>query len=350
MCIFVHDFYIYDKIKANTTNFKEVIKMTKKRSTKSALLMSALSLLLCVSMLMGTTYAWFTDSVTSANNIIKAGNLDIELKYAKIVDGAIIGWDLVQDKGNIFDQNALWEPGRVEVVYLEVSNLGDLALKYQLGVNIAKPEIPGVNVKGEEFKLSDYLVFSVVKLADIPTTPYTREEAMQAAGSAMGLKDYNGTTTPLEVGGFDYVALIVYMPETVGNEANYRGNAVPTIELGINLYATQQNAEEDSFGKDYDEGANHSKFKVTTANDLQNAINEANPGDVIEVLEDLSITKAIEIPAAATTFSMRSTPAPIVIDLNGKNITIEAAYDDNNYTASSAIVNYGNAVFEYSRR
>jgi predicted ribosomally synthesized peptide with SipW-like signal peptide len=55
--------------------------MTKKRSTKTALLMSVLSLFLCFSMLLGTTYAWFTDSVSSANNIITAGNLDVVLEY-----------------------------------------------------------------------------------------------------------------------------------------------------------------------------------------------------------------------------------------------------------------------------
>ena len=317
--------------------------MTKKRSTKSALLMSVLSLVLCLSMLTGTTFAWFTDSVTSANNKIVAGNLDVELKYAKIEDGAITGWETVQGKDNIFDKNALWEPGRVEVVYLEVSNLGSLALKYQLGVNVAR-EIPGINVSGTTFSLSDHLVFKVVDLAAKPTTAYTRAEAAQVAGEVKGLKDYNGTTTPLEVGVFDYVALIVYMPESVGNEANYRGTEIPTIELGINLYATQLAAEEDSFGPDYDEGANHTEFKVTTANDLQNALNEATSGDEIDLVSDLVLTKAIEIPAAATTFSMRSTPAPIVIDLNGNNITIEAAYDENNYTASSAIVNYGNVV------
>ena len=53
--------------------------MTKRRSTKNALISSVLALVLCFTMLLGTTYAWFTDSVTSATNIIAAGNLDIEL-------------------------------------------------------------------------------------------------------------------------------------------------------------------------------------------------------------------------------------------------------------------------------
>ena len=229
--------------------------MTNTKNTKRALLSSVLALFLCFAMLLGTTYAWFTDSVTSANNIIKSGNLDIELEYAKVVDGAITEWDTVAGKDNIFDKNALWEPGRVEVVYLKVSNLGTLALKYQLGVNIVN-EIGGKNVAGEDFKLSDHLVFKVVDLATEPETAYTREEAVAEAGNVKGLKDYNSDTTALEVGGTDYVALIVYMPENVGNEANYRGDAIPTITLGINLYATQQMSEKDSFGdNNYDEYA-----------------------------------------------------------------------------------------------
>lgn len=228
--------------------------MTNLKTTKGALLSSVIALFLCFSMLLGTTFAWFTDSVTSANNVIKSGNLDIELEYAKVVDGDITEWNTVAGKDNIFDKNALWEPGRVEVVYLKVSNLGTLALKYQLGVNIVN-EIGGKNVAGEDFKLSDHLVFKVVDLATEPDTAYTREEAVAAAGNVKGLKDYNSVTTALEVGGTDYVALIVYMPENIGNEANYRGDAIPTIELGINLYATQQMEESDSFVNNYDEFA-----------------------------------------------------------------------------------------------
>ena len=119
--------------------------MTNKRTTKRALLFSVLSMLLCVTMLMGTTYAWFTDSVSSTNNIIKSGNLDVELEYLK--DGK---WVAVGEDTNVFS-NQLWEPGHTEVVYLKVSNVGSLALKYNLGVNIAK-EIEGTNVAGEAFK------------------------------------------------------------------------------------------------------------------------------------------------------------------------------------------------------
>ena len=86
------------------------------KKTKFALLQSVIALLLCVSMLVGTTFAWLTDSVTSGNNIIAAGNLDIELEY---LDGST--WKKVNESTNVFKNDTLWEPGHTEVVYLKVS-------------------------------------------------------------------------------------------------------------------------------------------------------------------------------------------------------------------------------------
>ena len=156
--------------------------MTKARSTKKALLMSALSLLLCFAMLIGTTFAWFTDSVTSANNIIKSGNLDVELEYWNGTD-----WVNVNGKSDILT-NKLWEPGVTEVAYLRVANAGSLALKYQLGINIVS-ETAGVNAAGDSFKLSDYIQFGVVEGIDVdaatkaPVTYATREAAVAALQS-----------------------------------------------------------------------------------------------------------------------------------------------------------------------
>ena len=261
--------------------------MKKSYSTKKSLLLSVVSLFLCVAMLAGTTFAWFTDSVASKNNIIVSGNLDIELEYKTVRNGVLsTEWETVSDRDDVFDPNAYWEPGRVEVVYLKVSNLGSLALKYQLGVNVVNDN-PGTNVDGDTFYLSDYLVFKTVILDEEPTaSTYTRDTAV-VDGDAMGFKDYNGKTTALEaksddptVNDEDYVALIVYMPETVGNVANHKKSDDPlnpakyaaSIEFGISVLATQYTAEEDSFGDDYDEDAWHEKFKVTSAADLNAAL------------------------------------------------------------------------------
>lgn len=221
--------------------------MTNKKTMKRSLLLSALSLVLCISMLVGTTFAWFTDSVSSKNNIIKSGNLDVELYYS--VDGE--NWAPVDEDTNVFS-NQLWEPGHTEVVYLMVKNEGSLAMKYDLGINIAS-EVAGVNVAGQEFLLSDYIMYNVLEYSGAYAN---RDAAREAAeNGATKLNVTNNKNGYLASGAERVVAMVVYMPETVGNEANYRGTQVPTINLGINLFATQHMSENDSYGPDYDGGA-----------------------------------------------------------------------------------------------
>ena len=109
--------------------------MTKK-STKRSLLLSVLALLVCASMLVGTTFAWFTDSVTSAGNIIKSGTLDVTMDWfdgTKAVP-AVNSTDWKDaSTGAIFDYT-LWEPGYTEVRHIKIENKGSLALKYQLSI------------------------------------------------------------------------------------------------------------------------------------------------------------------------------------------------------------------------
>ena len=126
------------------------------KNTKKSLLTSALCLLLCMSMLVGTTFAWFTDEVKSGNNIIAAGNLDVNLYWS--TNGA--DWTPVDADTNVFKTGTLWEPGHTEVVYLKVVNEGTLALKYNLDV-IVVSEVPGTNVANDPFKLSDYILYNV---------------------------------------------------------------------------------------------------------------------------------------------------------------------------------------------
>lgn len=310
------------------------------KNTKKALLTSALCLLLCCSMLIGTTFAWFTDEVKSGNNIIQSGNLDVELEYAKVVEGEPTTWATVAGKTEIFNPDALWEPGHMEIVYLRVSNLGTLELKYQLGVNVAD-EHPGITVdengQDKAFKLSDYLVFKVVEIEKDKVGTFTRENAIEA-DDELGLKDYNGETKALDPKGgendMDYVALIVYMPTTVGNEANHKtGTDAPMIKLGINLFATQKDAESDSFGPDYDEDAWHPEMKVYSAQDLQAAINNGETN--IKLMDDIELTGPIVIPAPVTGRSAAVEPTPIVINLNGKTLSNPNGY---------VIENYGNVV------
>ena len=116
-----------------------------------------MALLLSFTMLIGTTYAWFTDSVSSANNTIAAGSLDVSLEYWNGND-----WADVEGSSELFDKNALWEPGYCQVVYLKIANEGTLALRYNLGVNIVS-ETLGKNVLGDQLKLSNYIYMDAVK-------------------------------------------------------------------------------------------------------------------------------------------------------------------------------------------
>ncbi|MBQ9099292.1 MAG: hypothetical protein IJY50_07680, partial [Clostridia bacterium] len=224
--------------------------------TKRSLIFSIVSLILCLVMLTGSTFAWFTDSITSGKNVIVAGNLDVELEYLN-ADGK---WESVEGKTDLFDQNALWEPGHTETVYLRVVNLGSLALKYKLGLNIAD-EIGSMNVLDKEFKLSDFIRFGAVNDVEAPYAD--RAAARDAVKEATLIRE--GFTTANSINAGDpaqYVVLVVYMPETVGNEANYKtGCAVPKIELGVTLVATQMTDESDSFGNTYDEKAEFPEMK-----------------------------------------------------------------------------------------
>jgi predicted ribosomally synthesized peptide with SipW-like signal peptide len=223
--------------------------MTNAKNTKKTLLMSMLSLLLCVTMFIGTTFAWFTDSVSSANNIIKSGNLDVELEYWNGTE-----WVSVDGKSDILT-NTLWEPGVTEVAYLRVANAGSLAFKYQLGINVLG-ETAGKNANGDDFRLSDYILFDVIEGVNGQTGPYANREAAVAA-VANGKRISAGYTKAASMIADEelYLALVVYMPTNVGNEANHDGVNKPEIKLGVNIFATQLEYEEDSFGTDYDNGA-----------------------------------------------------------------------------------------------
>lgn len=231
----------------------------KKNQTRRALLMSALSLLLCVSMLVGTTFAWFTDSVTSGQNTIAAGNLDVELYYTASVDVAADpdsnAWVKVDSNTDVFGYDN-WEPGFTKVVYFKIVNEGSLALKYKLAADVYS-EKPGTNKAGAEFNLSDHLYTAVVPVGSTRDQILAMNGTKLNANFAMGngslvaKANENGTDKATAV-----VGLAIWMPTTVDNTANHNGNA-PEIVFGINLLATQYTSEEDSFDANYDQDARY---------------------------------------------------------------------------------------------
>lgn len=222
------------------------------KNTKTKLISSVAVLLICFAMLIGSTFAWFTDSASTGVNKIQAGNLDVEVKYSK--DGS--NWHDLEDTESLFSGD-LWEPGHTEVVYLEVKNEGSLAFNYKVMLTPIT-ENGGINVYNENFKLSDYLKFGTTTPSETLTTFADRDVARTTVnGNAKGLnQDYLTKSSSITAGDEEYLALVVYMPEDVDNHANAKpGTAAPSIDLGIKVVATQVENESDSFGTDYDTGA-----------------------------------------------------------------------------------------------
>jgi predicted ribosomally synthesized peptide with SipW-like signal peptide len=107
--------------------------MTNSKTMKRALLTSVIALVVCFSMLVGTTFAWFTDSVTSSGNIIQSGTLEVAMSWAegaKDPSATDTTWTNAE-AGAIFN-NTKWEPGYVEARHLKIENKGTLAFKYKL--------------------------------------------------------------------------------------------------------------------------------------------------------------------------------------------------------------------------
>ncbi len=299
--------------------------MENSKSTKRALLTSALALLMCVTMLVGATFAWFTDTASTGVNKIQAGNLNIELAYKNSTTG---GEFKKADKSTlVFDEGALWEPGHVEYVVLKVSNAGSLALKYKLGINIAN-EVGSTNVYGNAFNLSDYIRFAVL---DGDQSGLDRDNLVTAATDSKLIKEGYTAENHLMATGTDnsqkVVTLVVWMPTTVGNEANHlTGKSAPSIDLGISVVATQYTHENDSFNNQYDKDAPLDFEPVSTAAELKAA---ATNGKNVQLTQDVTLTDALTFNNAVT------------IDLNGK--TLSSSLNSGGYslktTADATIVN-----------
>lgn len=233
-----------------------------KKSTKRALLSSVFALVLCVAMLVGSTFAWFTDTASTGVNKIVSGKLDVELEYSYDMSE----WKTATSSTKLFNDSTLWEPGVTEVVYLRVKNAGSLALKYTMGLNSNVGFSAGENVAGKPYSVGDYLKMGTAVVSEKLAN---REAAWAAvAGNADAIK----TRKPfvegmpvLEAGKTtDPIALVIYMPTEVGNEANAGAKASYVYRLGVEVNATQATVESDSFNNTYDKKA-PTKFKADSS-------------------------------------------------------------------------------------
>lgn len=237
--------------------------MTYKVSTKKALLMSLLSLLLCCSMLIGTTFAWFTDEVISADNVIKSGTLKAQLWYSDEWEGDTTAWNDAS-KGKIFNYQ-YWEPGYTDIKYIKVANIGDLAFQYQL--SIIPCHIPAFGEKNLAdvidvyfFNAEDFATDAIGRddltnanrlgtLTELMTTGFQNLEGKLLPADGVGATDVNANEDANTPRGEVSFCIVLKMKESAGNEYQ-------NLEVGggfsVRLLATQYTWENDSIDHEYD--------------------------------------------------------------------------------------------------
>ena len=204
----------------------------KKNTTKRSLLASVLALVMCVTMLVGTTFAWFTDSASTAVNKIESGTLHVDIvdKDGNSLDGKTLSFRDVNKNADI-----LWEPGATFALdSFRIVNTGKLALKYKVIIN-------GVNGNAKLLEAIDFFV----KIGDAAKVALADWEGIL-------LPEGKTATTDNEVvGATDFITISGTMKKEAGNE--YQGLSIDGI--GITVVATQYTYEYDSKGNLYDKDA-----------------------------------------------------------------------------------------------
>ena len=313
-----------------------------KTNSKKALLSSAFALVLSIAMLIGTTFAWFTDTASTAVNKIQSGNLKVGFQYwngEKYVDAK---------DATLFSEETLWEPGHTEVVYLKVINQGNLALKYRLNTINTFEYQYAKNSDGNQILLSKYLKIGIADGKNAAEGVYaTREEAIAAA--ADNLVSYDSCTkdntllpATTDSESANYFAFVVYMPTDVGNEANWDKNVrgsygAPWIRFNLALNATQARYENDSFDNKYDEGVPYPLAGVDangTGNVIYDELEKQNP----------SILLGADAARSFGWFVRYTT----TINLNGHSMTTNGYQSVIDVTANGNLVITGNGTLDAS--
>ena len=275
--------------------------MTNRKSTKRALLGSVMAMVLCLAMLVGATFAWFTDTASTGVNKIQAGNLDVQLQYATAWDenGNVTTWADAQGKQLEFKKAAgaeneavLWEPGCTYALpELRVVNKGNLALKYKVAIT-------GINGSA---KLNDVIDWTIND-ADINLTEMQLKAGEE--GAAFTIKGH--------------------MQESAGND--YMNESIDSI--AITVVATQNTVESDSFNNTYDANATYPVVAVGDVN---------TDGDTVIQDREKDPTVIATIPAGSTDAGKLTlvkaegqTPANIEIVTGTDAVTTEVRLEDQN--------------------
>lgn len=275
------------------------------KSTKRTLLTSVLSLFLCFTMLVGTTFAWFTDSASTAVNKIQAGTLDVQLldENGNSLEGQTLAW---QKATGHESEEVLWEPGcTYKLQPITIKNAGNLALKY-------KVIISGIN--GSE-KLNEVIDWTI-------------------SGAEIG------TEYHLTAGASNTLTIAGHMQESAGNE--YQGLSIDGI--GITVVATQDTVEYDSNNNTYDTNATYlntdaqaNNYFISNADELVyfaksvNVDGETYAGKTVKLTADIDLAGKLWIPVGQTQVS-----------------SFQGTFDGQGHTIKNMTVNYTGTNSNYA--
>ena len=272
--------------------------MNTKKATKRALLTSVMALVMCVVMLVGTTFAWFTDTASTAVNKIQAGNLDVDIvdkEGTTSLDGKTLSFRDANGKTDI-----LWEPGATFFTQgFKIANKGNLALKYK----VVASGITG-----------DTGLLKVMKFDVVSAMTKTGSEVDFAANPGQ-LPPPTSDTPSVS----DTYYLRGHMDESAGNE--YKNMTLTGIS--VTVYATQLNSEFDSFGPDYDKNAEYPidtwNGDTATAGELRAATDDTNK--VVTVESGKLLAALAEAVNGGNDYAGYTIKLTKNLDLNGKEWT-----------------------------
>ena len=242
--------------------------MNNKKATKRALLTSVMALVMCVVMLVGTTFAWFTDTASTGVNKIVAGNLKVDIvNEAGTASIKNSGLEFVSADNVTKGEAILWEPGcRYLTEGFRIKNDGNLALKWKAEINkdnIVDGKVEGSTIAKDGKSLLDVIDFYVVT------------KATDGTETAVAIENFTGKLGATETSGVYYIKGV--MKTTAGND--YQDLTLDGIT--ITVYATQDTVESDSFDNTYDENAT---YPAANADELKSAL---AAGGIVNVATDL---------------------------------------------------------------
>lgn len=106
------------------------------KAVKRSIILCALSLALCVALLVGSTLAWFSDSITNSGNTITAGNLTAQWSYRPINDDTA-AYEPVSEELALFSSDTVWQPGEPHGYDFKVENVGSVEFVWELAIDLA---------------------------------------------------------------------------------------------------------------------------------------------------------------------------------------------------------------------